>query len=72
MTSTAADDDDGNENDDDTGGPHLRKPVTIVVRDATLLGPGLHETHQVVLLNPSRVVGITEKTSVESDGGATS
>lgn len=40
---------------------HLRKPVTIVVRDATLLGPGVNERHAVLLLNPGRVVGITEQ-----------
>jgi len=40
---------------------HLRRPSTLVLKDATLIGPGLNERHAVVLVDPQRVIGISEQ-----------
>jgi hypothetical protein len=40
---------------------HLRRPSTLVLRDATVIGPGVNERHPVVLVDPQRVIGISEQ-----------
>lgn len=40
---------------------HLRRPSTLVLKDATIIGPGVHEQQAVVLVDPQRVLGISEQ-----------